>query len=204
MKPVLSVEEMAAVDATASEPVEVLIARAGSAVAREALRMLGGGYGKRVAVVAGKGNNGADGRAAAERLRYRGVVVDVFDAHQAPSRLPRVDLVIDAAYGTGFHGDYAAPDPNGAPVLAIDIPSGVNGDTGVACEGAVAATRTVTMQTLKPGLLLADGPDLAGEIVVADIGLNACSRRTHLIESADVRTWVPRRPRGGAAGSQPG
>ena len=186
---------MKAVDAAAAEPVEVLIERAGSAVAWAALRMLGGTYGKRVVVVAGKGNNGADGRAAARRLTERGVRVLIVDAAQVPDVLPPSDLVIDAAYGTGFHGEYRAPDPNGAPVLAIDIPSGVNGDSGIACHGAVHAARTVTMGALKPGLLLADGPDHAGEIVVEDIGLDASSERVHLVEASDIREWVPRRDR---------
>src|SRR5207302_2909222 len=102
MIPLLTPEEMKAVDQAAPEPVEVLIERAGAAVARAALRLLGGGYGKRVVVVAGKGNNGADGRAAARRLSARGVRVEVIDAAAAPARLPAADLVVDAAYGTGF------------------------------------------------------------------------------------------------------
>ncbi len=195
MKPVLTVAEMAAVDAEASEPVEVLIERAGSAVAWAALDMLGGAYGKRVIVIAGKGNNGADGRAAAQRLRERGVVVHVVEAVDAPPVLPHADLVIDGAYGTGFHGDYDAPSAAGAPVLAIDIPSGVHGETGVACEGAVRATRTVTMGALKPGLLLADGPDYAGIVTVEGIGLDVGDATVHVVEDADVRAWVPRRAR---------
>ncbi|MEY2398260.1 MAG: ADP-dependent NAD(P)H-hydrate dehydratase / NAD(P)H-hydrate epimerase, partial [Actinomycetota bacterium] len=195
MIPVLTVAEMAAVDAAATESVETLIERAGSAVAWTARRMLGGDYGKRVVVVAGKGNNGADGRAAARRLAERGVVVQIVDAMNAPAVLSASDLVIDAAYGTGFHGDYVAPDPNGAPVLSVDIPSGVNGDTGVACDGAVCATATVTMGALKPGLLFADGPDHAGEVSVEPIGLDVGPRNTHVVESADVRAWVPRRAR---------
>jgi ADP-dependent NAD(P)H-hydrate dehydratase / NAD(P)H-hydrate epimerase len=195
VRPVLTVEEMAAVDAAAPEPVEELIARAGSAVAWAALRMLGGSYGKRVVVVAGKGNNGADGRAAAVRLAARGIRVTVFEAAAAPARLPASDLVIDAAYGTGFRGEYVAPDPDGAPVLAVDIPSGVHGDTGVACKGAVVATRTVTMGALKPGLLFADGPDHAGEIIVEPIGLDTATDHVRLVEASDVRAWVPRRAR---------
>ncbi|CAN5568249.1 hypothetical protein BH18ACT1_BH18ACT1_18690 [soil metagenome] len=62
MIPVLTPEEMGAVDAAAPEPVEVLIGRAWAAVARTAVAMLGGTYGRRVVVLAGKGNNGADGR----------------------------------------------------------------------------------------------------------------------------------------------
>ena len=195
MIPVLTVAEMTAVDAAAREPVEELIARAGSVVARAALTMLGGSYGKRVVVVAGRGNNGADGRAAANRLRERGVRAHVIDVANAPAVLPRADLVIDAAYGTGFHGEYVAPDPNGAPVLAIDIPSGVHGDTGVACRGAVKAKRTISMGALKPGLLLADGPDHAGEVVVERIGLDICNASVHVVDDSDVREWVPRRSR---------
>ncbi len=195
MRSVLSVAEMAAVDAAAPEPVDELIERAGSVVAWAALRMLGGSYGKRVIVVAGKGNNGADGRSAGRRLSDRGVRVRLYEATDAPARLPACDLVIDAAYGTGFRGDYVAPDPGSAPVLAIDIPSGVHGDTGVACKGAVVATTTVTMGALKPGLLLADGPDHAGEVIVEGIGLDTSTERVRLVEDADVRAWVPRRPR---------
>lgn len=63
---------MRAIDAAAPVPVEVLIGRAGAAVAQAALRLLGGAYGRTVAVIAGPGNNGADGRVAADRLRERG------------------------------------------------------------------------------------------------------------------------------------
>src|SRR5688572_4612634 len=100
VKPVVTVEEMRAVDAAATEPLDVLIARAGAAVAREALAMLGGSYGRRVVVVVGKGNNGADGAVAATRLERRGVRVEVVEATTAPAVLPPSDLVIDAAYGT--------------------------------------------------------------------------------------------------------
>src|SRR5690606_2121355 len=89
--PVLTPAEMAAVDAAAPEPVVELIERAGAAVAREALRLLGGGYGRRAVVLAGKGNNGADGRSAARRLRRRGVRVQVIEAHAAPYQLPPAD-----------------------------------------------------------------------------------------------------------------
>lgn len=79
MIPIVTPAEMAAIDAAAPEPVEVLIARAGWAVARSARTMLGGTYGRRVVVIAGKGNNGADGRVAADLLAGRGVRVTVVD-----------------------------------------------------------------------------------------------------------------------------
>jgi NAD(P)H-hydrate epimerase len=195
MKPVVTVAEMKAIDARAPEPEEVLIDRAGAAVARTALRMLGQGYGRRVVVVAGKGNNGADGRAAAVRLERRGVAVTVIAAGNT-ARLPEADLVIDAAYGTGFRGTYQAPDPGAAPVLAVDIPSGVPGDTGVAADGAARAARTVTFAALKPGLLFGAGPQHAGAVEVADIGLDVRARHIDLMEDADARL-VPMRPRDG-------
>ncbi|MDQ4090351.1 MAG: NAD(P)H-hydrate epimerase, partial [Actinomycetota bacterium] len=195
MIPVLTPEEMRAVDRAAPEPVEVLVERAGSAVARAALSMLGGAYGRRVVVVAGKGNNGADGLVAATLLRRRGARVQVIDAGDQPDRLPRSDLVVDAAYGTGFRGDYAAPDPFGAPVLSVDIPSGIDGLTGEAGDGAVRATATVTFAALKPGLLLGAGFEHAGKVGVADIGLDVSRSTISVIEASDVGGWLPDRPR---------
>jgi len=194
MLPVLTPDEMAAVDAAAPEPVEVLIGRAGAALAREALALLGGAYGRRVVVVAGKGNNGNDGRDAARRLERRGVRVQVIAAPDAPPVLPACDLVIDAAYGTGFRGEYFAPDPAGAPVLAVDIPSGADGLTGQVGGRPVAATRTVTFAALKPGLLFHPGRALAGAVAVADIGLDVSGARGGVVEAADVAGWVPARP----------
>jgi hydroxyethylthiazole kinase-like uncharacterized protein yjeF len=195
MRPVVTVAEMRAIDAAAREPAEVLIGRAGRAVAQRALQMLGSGYGRRVVVVAGKGNNGADGRAAASRLRRRGALVTVVDAASGLRALPPSDLVVDAAYGTGFHGDYWAPDPGGAPVLAVDIPSGVAGDTGACGDGAVVADATVTFAALKPGLLLGAGAERAGAISVADIGLGVYDAHIHLVSDGDVVSGLPRRRR---------
>lgn len=195
MQPVVTVAEMREADAAAPLPVEILIERAGRAVANRALRMLAAGrasaaYGARVVVVAGKGNNGADGRAAGRVLAARGARVAVVGPGDD---LPDgADLVIDGAFGTGFRGSYDAPSTS-APVLAIDIPSGVDGDTGTATEGAVTAHRTVTMAAWKPGLLLGDGPGRSGVVDVADIGLPVRSR-AHLVEDADL-AWLPARPR---------
>lgn len=197
MIPIVTPDEMKAIDAAAPEPVDVLIERAGAATARAALRLLGGAYGRRVVVVAGKGNNGADGRAAARRLAQRGVRVQVVDAAGAPEVLPRSDLVVDAAYGTGFRGDYDAPSPDGAPVLAVDIPSGVDGLTGTAADSAVRAHATVTFAALKPGLLLGEGWDRSGHVDVVDIGLDVSSARAHVVEPGDVARWLPPRRRDG-------
>jgi NAD(P)H-hydrate epimerase len=149
-----------------------------------------------VVVVAGKGNNGNDGRDAARRLRQRGARVEVLDAATVGpgERLRPCDLVIDAAYGTGFRGEYEAPDPGGALVLAVDIPSGVDGHTGHATPGAVRADVTVTFAALKPGLLFHPGRELAGGVAVADIGLDCSSATTDVVEADDVAAWLPQRP----------
>jgi NAD(P)H-hydrate epimerase len=192
--PIVTPQEMAAIDAAATVPVETLVERAGAAVARSAQRMLGGTYGRTVNVVAGPGNNGADGRAAAKRLAARGMKVRLFEAAAAPDVLPSADLVIDAAYGTGFHGEYHAPDNGGARVLAVDIPSGVDGLTGRAGAGVQAADRTVTFAALKPGLVFPPGSVLTGELEVADIGLAVDRAQAFLVQRDDVASWWRPRP----------
>jgi ADP-dependent NAD(P)H-hydrate dehydratase / NAD(P)H-hydrate epimerase len=192
MIPVLTPEEMRAVDASSRVPIDVLIDRAGAAVARTAEKMMGGTYGRRVIVLAGTGNNGKDGRVAAARLSAKGVAVTVFDAMTRPPVLPPCDLVIDAAFGTGFHGSWTAPSTN-APVLAVDVPSGIDGLTGQAPNAVLRADRTITFGALKPGLLFAPGFDLAGRVEVADIGLDMSSARIHLMQAADVAHWLPDR-----------
>ncbi len=125
---------------------------------------------------------------------------EVLEAADAPDRIARdggVDLVIDAAYGTGFRGTYRAPSvPAGVRVLAVDIPSGVDGDTGEACGEPLRADVTVTFAALKPGLLQGDGPLLAGRVEVVDIGLDVDRARLWVVEDADVARLLPVRPRG--------
>lgn len=193
MQPVVRVAEMAAIDAAAPEPVDELIDRAARAVVRAAVDMLGGVYGRRVVVVAGKGNNGADGRRAAELLERRGVRTTVIDAAYAPVVLPAADLVIDAAYGTGLTREHTAADPGGAAVLAVDIPSGINGDTGKAHGRPMPADVTVTFAALKPGLLIGDGPSYCGSVVVADIGLDVSRATISHVDSASAAGLLPRR-----------
>jgi ADP-dependent NAD(P)H-hydrate dehydratase / NAD(P)H-hydrate epimerase len=197
VKAVLSVAEMRAADAAALSEVshDTLVTRAGTAVAVAALEILGGAYGRRVAVVAGKGSNGADARVAAAHLSRRGVRVALLDPAAPPDRLPPCDLLIDGAYGTGFHGSYDAPTvAPGTPVLAIDLPSGLDADTGRAGVGATAATHTVTFAAHKPGLLQGDGPRLSGRITVADIGIGTGDPAAALVEDADL-ALLPPRPR---------
>jgi len=201
VRAVLTRDEVRAADAAALESVshETLVTRAGTAAAHAALRLLGGAYGRRVVVVAGKGSNGADGRVAADVLARRGARVLVLEADDGAAgggvTLPRCDLVVDAAYGTGFRGTYDAPrSPGGARVLAIDIPSGVDADTGEAPGRAVRADHTVTFAALKPGLLQGAGAVCSGAVEVADIGIGFPTPQALLVEDADV-ALVPPRPR---------
>ncbi len=175
MIPVVTPARMAEIDAAAPESTGLLIERAGAAVARAAVEVMGGRYGRRAVVLAGPGNNGADGRAAARRLRREGVRVRVFSATDAPQSLPPADLYIDAGFGTGLSRPYAPPERGrpDAPVLAIDVPSGLDGLTGDVLGGPVwKAERTVTFAALKPGLLFGEGPASCGATTVADIGLS--------------------------------
>ena len=194
MLPIVTPDEMRRIDAESTEPSEVLVHRAGVAVARRAVRMMGGTYGRVVNVVAGKGNNGADGRVAATLLGARGVQVRMFDAAACPAALPPSHLVIDAAYGTGFRGEWRPPHVGDAPVLAVDIPTGVDGLTGAADPHVLAASATVTFQALKPGLVLPPGSQWCGAVHIADIGLSgavAAAARAHVVEAADVADWLP-------------
>ena len=198
MIPIVTSAEMRAIDAEALRRTSesTLVARAGTAVGHQAIRMMGGAYGRRVFVLAGKGNNGADGRCAARLLAARGAKVRVVPPDEAPLRIERpVDLVVDAAYGTGFHGELHAPavDP-GIPVLAVDIPSGVSADTGEALGEPLAADRTVTFGALKPGLVQWHGRRLAGSIVLAGIGLDVSRARMGLVEDSDVVSRLAERP----------
>ena len=176
-------------------PGPVLMENAGRAVAR-AIRARFPRC--RVLVLAGPGNNGGDGYVAARLLAQEGWPVSL--AAMAPPRAgsdaagaaalwrgptvpftaqqaARADLVIDAVFGAGL-----ARDVDGLPaealraarrVVAVDVPSGVDGETGAMRGYAPRADLTVTFFRLKPGHLLLPGRDLCGETVLADIGLPA-------------------------------
>jgi hydroxyethylthiazole kinase-like uncharacterized protein yjeF len=204
VKPVLTPVEMGEADRraiAAGTPESVLVERAGAAVARHALRMLGSAYGKRVVVVCGKGNNGADGHVAARRLRARGIGVDEFSLTEGIDGLgracARADLAIDAMFGTGFQGELegdavvVAEMFRSLPTLAVDIPSGVDGLTGEARGAAVRADETVCFAALKPGLLFTPGRELAGRIDVVDIGIKVGDSEVRVFETNDL--WLPHR-----------
>jgi ADP-dependent NAD(P)H-hydrate dehydratase / NAD(P)H-hydrate epimerase len=158
-----------------------LMERAGAAVAREAMRAFP--HARRFAAVCGGGSNGGDGRVAVRLLSEAGQEAVATDDVAAG------DVIIDALFGTGFHGP---PRPeaaklieriNGAglPVVSVDVPSGVDASTGEIEGIAVRATLTVTFHARKVGLVVAPGRFHAGRVAVADIGLEhgeTVARRT--------------------------
>ncbi|HEX2058674.1 MAG TPA: NAD(P)H-hydrate dehydratase [Actinomycetota bacterium] len=185
-------------------PAPLLMERAGRALARAAVELAGGRYGRRVLVLCGKGNNGGDGLTAARVLAAEGLavrVVRLFEEEDAPSP-DGFDVVVDAIFGTGFRGapegriarviESIGPHPR---VVAADIPSGVDGSTGAVAGAAVRAAVTVAMGAEKLGSALSPGAAHAGRVVVADIGIPIPEVATHLAEDDDVRRALPaRRP----------
>ncbi len=174
------------------ESVPELMERAGAAVAREAMRAFP--RARRFAVVCGGGSNGGDGRVAARVLREAGR-----DAVETED-LSGADVVVDALFGTGFHGAPRAEaaalieeiNASGAPVVSVDVPSGVDASTGEIETVAVNAALTVTFHARKVGLVVAPGRFNAGRIAVADIGLDPLETAARRATEALLRA-VPRR-----------
>lgn len=236
MKPILSPDEATALDRETQArgvAAEVLMERAGRAVARAARELAGGAYGRRAVVVCGKGNNGGDGLVAARQLgrwglrttvvlleepgelrepaatnarrldEIPGVRVRGFDERGLERELTRADVGVDALFGTGFRGmpedEWAAAivglNDAGVPVVAVDIPSGVNGATGRVEGEAVRAELTVTFGAPKLGVVLLPGAEHAGMVRVVDIGFADDLVRAHawLTEPSDVSAWLPAR-----------
>jgi hydroxyethylthiazole kinase-like uncharacterized protein yjeF len=178
--PIYLTEDIRRIEREAGETTPPLMERAGAAAAELAAR-LASPEGKDVLVLAGPGNNGGDARIAAERLRAQFFRVSIVARPEELPAMRRWSLVIDGLFGIGLgrdiEGDYAKlvdyANRQRCPVLALDIPSGLDSDTGRVRGCAVRATHTLTFIGLKPGLLTLDGPDHCGEISVADLGLGA-------------------------------
>ena len=158
---------------------------------------------KRFAIVAGKGNNGGDGFVIARLAAQDGLAVSVILAEGQPvtadaktnydrlQALPvtvllldeicelETDVVVDALYGTGFHGALrpsgqkacACINHSGAHVTALDLPSGLQADTGIAAEGSVQADLTIAFDSLKQVHVAKQAAAYCGKIIVADIGI---------------------------------
>src|SRR5438067_3091554 len=190
-EPLYTAEEMKA--AEEEHDVEAMMERAGAAVAAVVARDYPGA---RVVAVCGKGANGGDGRIAAAKLAA--------EVAEVGAELPAGDVVIDAIFGTGFHGEpreeaarsIEAIRSAGVPVVAVDVPSGVNASTGEVSAVCVEATTTVTFQGEKVGLAVAPGSLHAGKVEVADIGLEYAGT-AHALVTSEIARRVPQRQRGG-------
>jgi ADP-dependent NAD(P)H-hydrate dehydratase / NAD(P)H-hydrate epimerase len=190
LEPLYTAAEMQA--AEEGHDVEQLMDRAGRAVAEQVLTRFPAA--RSFAGVYGGGANGGDGRIAAELLRANG---------WEEVALGSADVVIDALFGTGFHGvprDEAAEqiramNDAGAPVVAVDIPSGVNASTGEVPGDAVRAELTVTFHGRKVGHEVAPGRFHRGELLVADIGLDPAETE-HALATPEILELVPRRKPG--------
>ena len=174
MIPLVSAQVMRECDAraVALRGVDPLVEAAGFAVAAQARSILGRLYGRRVAVLMGPGLNGRDGLVAARVLASRGCRVDLVPVADQPARLDGFDLVIDAAYGLGCSRPYTAPEISGVtPVLAVDLPSGVDADSGAVLGRPARADVTLALGALKNAHV--DGPAAAfvGQLRFASLGI---------------------------------
>jgi hydroxyethylthiazole kinase-like uncharacterized protein yjeF len=243
---VATAEQMQTLDRKAIEtyriPGIVLMENAGksaSEVLRHAFPDL---HKMRVAIFAGKGNNGGDGFVIARYLHNQGVSVKVFllanpeglrgdaqinflifkrmkgdflsissskEYQTIKKDLDRFDLLIDGLFGTGLDAEVRGYyreviDHLNAlrkPIVSIDIPSGLDANTGRPLGTAIRAALTITFGLPKVGHLTHPGPDYTGELKVVDIGLPKIliqeeKMQTHLLEEEEIRRWlsVSRRP----------
>jgi NAD(P)H-hydrate epimerase len=189
LEPLYTADEMRA--AEQGHDVEAMMERAGRAVADAVLHRYPDA--RRIAAVCGKGANGGDGRIALHVLAEAGRDTSEELAGDA-------DVVIDALFGTGFRGE---PHPEaaaqigrinetGVPVVAVDLPSGIDASTGEIAGAAVRADVTVTMHGTKVGLVVSPGRFHAGDVVVADIGLEP-SETEHRLVTKEILGLVPRK-----------
>jgi hydroxyethylthiazole kinase-like uncharacterized protein yjeF len=205
-----------------------LMRRAAHGLALTCVRLLGGVYGSRVALVVGTGNNGGDALFAGAELAGRGADVTAVqlggscheagrrallaaggrvvpaDARAAEWCVESADLVLDAVVGIGGRGALASRPADlfdlaassGAVVVAVDLPSGVDADTGIVAGDAVCADVTVTFGARKLGLTVAPGAQYCGLVEVVDIGLGDALRlqppAALVLDADDVAALLPR------------
>lgn len=218
-EPLYSAPELREAEETYDGPTLDLMERAGAAVAEAILRRFPDA--RRVSVWCGGGNNGGDGLVVARLLHEAGREVgavllaeesrlrgdpaeNLRRAREAGVRFTDsdgpADVVVDALFGTGFSG---APrreaaeaietiNGSGAPVVAVDVPSGVDASTGEVAGAAVEADVTVTFHGRKLGLAIAPGRFHAGEVEVAGIGL-VHDRTLHRRAGPEILGLVPRK-----------
>ncbi|MDO8341552.1 MAG: NAD(P)H-hydrate dehydratase [Candidatus Woesebacteria bacterium] len=181
--PLLRSDELRVLETRYADAVPPLMERAGRSAAEFARQLIKGSRAP-VLVCAGPGNNGGDARVLARLLKEQGTRVVVVSPGE-PVPVGSYALVVDGLFGigltrpvSGIHAELIARmNEFAGPILALDVPSGLNGDTGRALGIAVRATHTLSFIGGKPGLYTLDGPDHCGEVNVVDLGLklDACS-----------------------------
>jgi ADP-dependent NAD(P)H-hydrate dehydratase / NAD(P)H-hydrate epimerase len=223
MKGIYRVEDIRTAEATlmATLPAGALMQRAAHALAIECAALLPKVYGARVVLLVGGGNNGGDALFAGAELAARGarvtaLLLDAEHAHadgllaldRAGGRpagadaatVAGADLVVDGIVGIGGRGGLRgaaielAAAARDVLTVAVDVPSGVDADTGWAGDDVIAADVTVTFGALKAGLVVGPGAELVGEVRLVDIGLAPLlpDAATNLLEASDVRGLLPR------------
>ena len=201
----------------AALPEGALMQRAAAGLAYAVLDLLGSGYGRRVLLLVGSGDNGGDALFAGATLARRGVAVEALllnpdKAHslgvqalrQAGGRVVRdvkaataPDVVVDGIVGIGGKGglreDAAAvvASLQGVPVVAVDVPSGVNVDTGEVDGAHVAAAVTVTFGTHKIAHLVDPAARACGAVHLVDIGLDLPEAAVTALQADDVARMLP-------------
>jgi hydroxyethylthiazole kinase-like uncharacterized protein yjeF len=214
MRSAHTVEQIRAAEAPLLADGVPLMARASTALAVAVSKKLPYVYGARVVLLVGGGNNGADALWAGVWLRRRGAAVTAVLAGDAEpvalqafrdaggristaDALVGADAIVDGLVGIGARGalrDEAAALAKAAEdaigwVIAVDVPSGVDADTGAVTGAAVTADLTVTFGSLKPGLLIARG--LVGDLQLVDIGLDLPAAAVQALEAVDVAHLLP-------------
>jgi NAD(P)H-hydrate epimerase len=168
-----------------------------------------------VAVIALGEPDGADAKANHDAWREMGETLPFAQKHaEAETRLEGAGLIVDALFGTGLNRAVSGPAEaliekmNAAPVplkVAVDVPSGINSDTGARMGCAVSCTHTVTFQVAKPGCFQFPGAAHAGQVEVADIAIpvdwEPSDPATYLLNGAFVRRLLPGRPADGHKGT---
>lgn len=185
MIPIATLAQMRDADAAAvaARGQDALVKDAGTAVGLCAQELLGSCRARRVAVLVGQGLNGADGRVAARWLGERGALVDVISFDQAPGHLAGYDLLVDAVLGTGASRPYTAPSlEEGTLVLAVDLPSGVDTDTGALLGAPLPASATIALGALKPAHFMGPSATLVGDLHFASLGIAANTNSALIVD----------------------
>jgi len=246
MMKVANAEEMQELDRKAIEiyriPGMILMENAGRGAAEAISSAFPEIRKKKIAIIAGKGNNGGDGFVIARYLLNQGVSVKVYlltdpkglrgDAEanfnifqrmkgeiiSVPSSkdyvkvrkdLEKFDVLVDGIFGTGLDAEVRGYyrevidhlNTLQRPIVSIDIPSGLDADTGKPLGTAIRASLTITFGLPKVGLLIPPGPDFVGEVKVIDIGIpkklvEEEKIPTYLLEKNRIEEWlsIPRNP----------